>query len=152
MKKTMNIINAYYNRILDIFIEVYGNIIEQAQPGHCMKVTGFSLEVLRDLYGRLLLLDTKTNIFILSEDSEHTGHEYITPTKLIELRNDLTVSILVLIPVNSSTSAEDSYGNATFQELSISEFDSILYNKLLNEVGSHSSIKTILSIVHNKIQ
>lgn len=152
MKKTMNIINAYYNRILDIFIEVYGNIIEQAQPGHCMKVTGFSLEVLRDLYGRLLLLDTKTNIFILSEDSEHTGHEYITPTKLIELRNDLTVSILVLIPVNSSTSAEDSYGNATFQELSISEFDSILYNKLLNEVGSHSSIKTILSYADSALK
>ena len=124
----MNIINAYYDRILDIFIEVYGKIIENAQPGHCMKATGFSLEVLHDLYGRLGFLNTKTQFFILSEDPEHTGNEYITPTKLIELRNDLTISILVLIPVNSSTSAEDSYGNATFQELSITEFDRILFN------------------------
>lgn len=152
MKNTMNIINAYYNRILDIFIEVYGNNIEQAQPGHCMKVTGFSLEVLRDLYGRLLLLDAKTKFFILSEDSEHTGHEYITPTKLIELRNDLTISILVLIPVNSSTSAEDSYGNATFQELSINEFDRILYSKLSNEVGTYSAIKTILSYADSALK
>ena len=141
----MNIINAYYDRILDIFIEVYGNIIENAQPGHCMKVTGFSLEVLRDLYERIGLLDTKTQFFILSEDPEHTGHEYITPTKLIELRNDLTISILVLIPVNSSTSAEDSYGNATFQELSITEFDRILFNKLQEQVASYSSVKAILT-------
>lgn len=141
----MNIIKAYYNRILDIFIEEYKKNIEQAQPGHCMKVTGFSLEVLHDLYGRLLLLETDTKFFILSENPEHNGHEYITPTKLIELRNDLTISILVLIPVNSSTSAEDSYGNATFQELSISEFDRILYGKLLEEVKTLSAVKAILT-------
>ena len=141
----MNIINAYYDHILDIFMEEYGGNIENAQPGHCMKVTGFSMEVLRDLYGRLLLLDTKTKFFILSENPDHVGHEYITPTKLIELRNDLTISILVLIPVNSSTSAEDSYGNATFQELSISHFDRILFAKLQEEVKSHSAVNTILN-------
>lgn len=147
----MNIINAYYDRILDIFIEVYGNNIENAKPGHCMKVTGFSIEVLRDLYSRLGRLNTKTQFFILSEDSEHTGNEYITPTKLIELRNDLTISILVLIPVNSSTSAEDSYGNATFQELSITEFDRILFDKLLEEVASHSAVKTILTYAEREL-
>ena len=115
----MNIIKAYYDHILDIFMEVYGESIKSAQPGNCMKVTGFSIEVLRDLYGRLSLLDTSTQVYILTEDEDLTGHEYITPTKLIELRNDLTISILVLIPVNSFTSAEDSYGNATFRELSI---------------------------------
>lgn len=141
----MNIINAYYDRILDIFMEEYGYNIENAQPGHCMKVTGFSLEVLRDLYGLLCLLNTETKFFILSEDPGHTGHEYITPTKLIELRNDLTVSILVLIPVNSSTSAEDSYGNATFQELSINDFDRKLFNKLMGEAGTHSAVKAILT-------
>ena len=147
----MNIINAYYDRILDIFIEVYGNNIENAKPGHCMKVTGFSIEVLRDLYSRLGRLNTKTQFFILSEDSEHTGNEYITPTKLIELRNDLTISILVLIPVNSSTSAEDSYGNATFQELSITEFDRILFDKLHDEVASHSAVKTILTYAEREL-
>ena len=147
----MNIINVYYDRILDIFIEEYGNIIVYAQPGHCMKVTGFSLEVLRDLYKRLCLLKTDTKFFILSEDPEHTGYEYITPTKLIELRNDLTISILVLIPVNSSTSAEDSYGNATFQELSISGFNRILYGKLLNEMASHSAVRTILTYAENAL-
>ena len=131
----MNIIKAYYDHILDIFMEVYGKSIESAQPGNCMKVTSLSLDILRDLYTRLSLLNTETLFYILTEDPGMTGAEYITPTKLIELRNDLTKSILVLIPVNSSTSAEDSYGNATFRELSISDFDEILYKKLQTQLS-----------------
>ena len=71
----MDIIKAYYDHILDIFMEVYGDTIESASPGHCMKVTGLSLEVLRDLYCRLCVLETKTQIYILTEDEEETGHE-----------------------------------------------------------------------------
>ena len=123
----MDIIKAYYDHILDIFMEVYGNTIKEASPGHCMKVTGLTMDVLRDLYSRLCILETKTQIYILTEDEEETGHEYITPTKLIEMRNDLTIPLLVLIPVNSFTSAEDSYGNATFRDLSISDFDEKQY-------------------------
>ncbi len=141
----MNIIKAYYDHILDIFMEVYGESIQTAQPGNCMKVTGFSMDVLRDLYGRLCLLDTKTQFYILTEDEELTGHEYITPTKLIELRNDLTISILVLIPVNSFTSAEDSYGNATFRDLSISDFDERLFSKMEKQLADKQAVKNALS-------
>ena len=141
----MNIINAYYDHILNIFMEVYGESIKNAQPGNCMKVTGFSMEVLRDLYGRLSLLDTSTQFYILTENENLTGHEYITPTKLIELRNDLTISILVLIPVNSFTSAEDSYGNATFRDLSISDFDERLFSQLQNELADKTAVKNALS-------
>ena len=143
--KAMNIIKAYYDRILDIFMEEYGDIIRSAQPGHCMKVTGFPMEVLHNLYGRLKQIKTDTQVYILSEEPNHTGNVYITPTKLIELRNDLTISILALIPVNSSTTAEDSYGNATFQNLGISEFDNIMYGKLQEEVKAFSAVKNILS-------
>ena len=141
----MNIIKAYYDHILDIFMEVYGKSIESAQPGNCMKVTSLSLDILRDLYARLSLLNTETLFYILTEDPDMTGVEYITPTKLIELRNDLTKSILVLIPVNSSTSAEDSYGNATFRELSISDFDEILYKKLQTQLSGKQAIKEALN-------
>lgn len=140
----MDIIKAYYDHILDIFMEVYGDTIESASPGHCMKVTGLSLDVLKDLYCRLCVLDTKTQIYILTEDEEETGHEYITPTKLIEMRNDLTIPLLVLIPVNSFTSAEDSYGNATFRELSINDFDARLFFKLQDQLSGLKGVKQIL--------
>lgn len=141
----MNIINAYYDHILNIFMEVYGENIKNAQPGNCMKVTGFSMDVLRDLYGRLSLLNTSTQFYILTEDENLTGHEYITPTKLIELRNDLTISILVLIPVNSFTSAEDSYGNATFRDLSITDFDERLFSKLEAQLADKTAVKNALN-------
>lgn len=128
-------------------MEVYGKSIESAQPGNCMKVTSLSLDILHDLYARLSLLNTKTLFYILTENPDMTGSEYITPTKLIELRNDLTKSILVLIPVNSSTSAEDSYGNATFRELSISNFDEILYQKLETQLSGKQAIKDTLNYV-----
>ena len=140
----MDIINAYYNHILDIFLEVYGDTVKNASPGHCMKVTGLSMDVLRNLYKRLCILETKTQMYILTEDEELTGEEFITPSKLIELRNDLTISILVLIPVNSFTSAEDSYGNATFRELSINDFDLRLFLKLESQLSSIKAVKQIL--------
>lgn len=141
----MDIIKAYYDHILDIFIEVYGETIKYASPGHCMKVTGLSSDVLRDLYSRLRNLGTNTQIYILTEDDEQTGPDFISPTKLIELRNDLTISILVLIPVNSFTSAEDSYGNATFRELSIKDFDARLFYKLGEQLDGVKAVKQILT-------
>ena len=141
----MDLIKAYYDHILDIFMVVYGNTIKSASPGHCMKVTGLSLDVLRDLYSRLKNLETNTQIYILTEDEELSDPEYISPTKLIELRNDLTIPILVLIPVNSFTSAEDSYGNATFRELSINDFDNRLLVKLEERLSIVRNLKTILN-------
>jgi hypothetical protein len=141
----MDLIQAYYDYILDIFMSEYGNTIKTASPGHCMKVTGLSLDVLRDLYHRLRNLETQTQIYILTEDEELSGPEFISPTKLIELRNDLTIPILVLIPVNSFTSAEDSYGNATFRELSINDFDNLLFKKLEAQLSSVRNFKTALN-------
>lgn len=141
----MDIIKAYYDHILDIFMEVYGNTIKGASPGHCMKVTGLTMDVLRDLYSRLCILETDTQIYILTEDEGLSGHEYISPTKLIELRNDLTIPLLVLIPVNSFTSAEDSYGNATFRELSITDFDARLLRKLEERLSTIKELKQVLT-------
>lgn len=138
----MDLRREYYNRMLDTFMSCYGNVIENASDGHCMKVTGFPLEVLPELRNKITSRETQAECYILSETL--SGSEYITPTKLIELRNDLTKPILILIPVNSSTSAEDSYGNATFQDLSVKTLDSMLFQSLLDETGGNKTIKTVL--------
>ena len=138
----MNTTQLYYTRILDTFIEEYEDQLTQVKEGHCMKVVGLPLDVLESLYDRLKALNLSLQIFILSENNE--GDRYISATKLIELRNDLTLSILVLIPVNVSTAAEDSYGNATFKELSIAHLNQRLLNKLMSEVQSNDIIREIL--------
>ena len=139
----MNTTQLYYTRILDTFIEEYEDQLTQVKEGHCMKVVGLPLDVLENLYDRLKALNLNLQVFILSEGNE--GDRYISATKLIELRNDLSLSILVLIPVNVSTAAEDSYGNATFKELSIAHLNQRLLNKLMSEVQNNDIIREILA-------
>ena len=138
----MNTTQLYYSRILDTFIEEYKDQLTQIKEGHCMKVVGLPLDVLENLYDRLKALDLSLLVYILSETNE--GDRYISATKLIELRNDLSLSILVLIPVNVSTAAEDSYGNATFKELSIAHLNQRLLSKLMAEVQNNDIIREIL--------
>ena len=145
----MDLRREYYNRMLDTFMSCYGNVIDNASDGHCMKVTGFPLEVLPELRNKINSRETKAECYILSETL--SGSEYITPTKLIELRNDLTKPILILIPVNSSTSAEDSYGNATFQDLSVKTLDSMLFKSLLDETGGNKTIRTVLQYAEKNL-
>lgn len=145
----MDLRKEYYSRMLDMFMSRYGEIIENANEGHCMKVTGFPLEVLTDLRHKITSRTTNSECYILSETI--SGSDYITPTKLIELRNDLTKPILILIPVNSNTSAEDSYGNATFQDLSVKSLDELLLDRLLEEVGSNKTINSALKYVEKNL-
>ena len=53
--------------MLDIFMSCYGNIIENASDGHCMKVTGFPLEVLPELRNKINSRETQAECYILSE-------------------------------------------------------------------------------------
>lgn len=141
----MNTTKLYYDRILDTFIEEYQDQLINVKEGHCMKVVGLPADVLEELYNRLQRLHTPLKIFILSDEKE--DEQYISATKLIELRNDLTLSILVLIPVNVSTAAEDSYGNATFKELSIAHLNDRLLRKMIKEVEDCESLHKIVDFI-----
>lgn len=141
----MNTTQLYYTRILDTFVEEYKVQLEAARDGHCMKVIGLPLDVLENLYDRLIGINPNLKVFILEDDKE--GDRYISATKLIELRNDLSLSILVLIPVNVSTAAEDSYGNATFKELSIAHLNDRLLGKLMEEVKNDDILSEILQFI-----
>lgn len=113
----MNLTSLYYDKFLEVFIEHYRQTIKQAKPGHCMKVTGFAMQELKLLIAPLRSINPDVRVFILSDDEK--GEDFIHATKLIEYRNDGSQPLLVLIPVNSRTSAEDSYGDATFKDLSL---------------------------------
>lgn len=127
-----NIKTLYYERFIQHIVECYSPKLKAAKPGHCMKITGLAMKELRVLLPLLRPLNSNMDVFILSETEK--GDEFIHATKLIELRNDPQKSVLILVPSNSRTSAEDSYGDATFQNLSVAELqDSFLY-RLINEI------------------
>ncbi|CAK7029054.1 hypothetical protein DSECCO2_264280 [anaerobic digester metagenome] len=147
----MNLSELYYNKFLALFVQEYKYELMQETPGYCMKVTGLSLDKLEQLYSLIKELNPSLALYILSENQ--SGDRYITPTKLIELRNDLNITLLVLIPVNSRTSAEDSYGDATFKELSILPIDGRVLDNIFSEIPEQFKpiIKELFAYLKDKI-
>ena len=127
-----NIKTLYYERFIQHIVECYSPKLKAAKPGHCMKITGLAMKELRVLLPLLRPLNSGMEVCILSETDK--GEEFIHATKLIELRNNPDKSVLILVPSNSRTSAEDSYGDATFQNLSVAELQDSFVWKLIHEL------------------
>jgi DNA phosphorothioation-dependent restriction protein DptH len=127
-----NIKTLYYERFIQHIVESYSDKLKAAKPGHCMKITGLAMKELRVLLPLLRPINADMEVYILSEDEK--GDEFIHATKLIELRNDPEKAVLILVPSNSRTSAEDSYGDATFQNLSAADLQDSFVWKLIDEL------------------
>ena len=124
--------SLYYERFVQHVVESYSSKLKQAKAGHCMKITGLALNELRVLLPMLRSINPDLAVYILSESEK--GEEFIHATKLIELRNDPTKAVLILVPSNSRTSAEDSYGDATYQNLSVAELQNSFFYQLINDI------------------
>ena len=122
----------YYERFIQHVVETYSDKLKSAKPGHCMKITGLVKKDLLTLLPKLRPLNSNMDVYILSEEEQ--GEEFIHASKLIELRNNPDRAVLILVPSNSRTSAEDSYGDATFQNLSIENLQDSFLEKLIQKV------------------
>ena len=127
-----NIKTLYYERFIQHVVESYSPKLKAAKPGHCMKITGLAMKELRVLLPLLRPINQDMEVYILSEDEK--GEDFIHATKLIELRNNPEKAVLILVPSNSRTSAEDSYGDATFQNLSAADLQESFVRKLISEL------------------
>ena len=133
-----NIQTLYREELRQTIIDEFARDFSEASAGTCMKLSGLALEdfvVLREMIVRAYPF---LKVVVLT-DGDFSAEYSVTATKLIELRNMGRDPILVLIPSALQTPAEDSYGNATFKDLSISRIDDrILANlneSMPNEVG-----------------
>jgi hypothetical protein len=126
-------INIYYQKIINLILDLHKLDFENASAGHCMKITGLGVLELEYLWDIIRKEHKHLDLHIVSED-EKSDKKYISATKLIELRNKQDKPLLILIPSNSRTAAEDSYGNATFKEISLEGIENELVNTLINEI------------------
>ena len=132
----MSIQELYYDKFLRFVVSRYEKTIKEVKPGHRMKITGLSLDKLQRLITPLRKITPSVKTFILSDSL--SGDDYVHASKLIELRNECPDAILALIPSDSSTSAEDSYG-AAFQELSVSDLQKDFFDFLLAKIPQDKS-------------
>ena len=145
-----HLVSVYYQKIIALVLDIHAEEFTSASSGHCMKITGFNTNELEYLFDKIKQHYPHIDTFIINDKvvSERT----ITATKLIELRNKQEKPVLVLIPANSRTAAEDSYGNATFKEISLDGIEIQLKKQLLNNVpiDYKTDISTILDFINDE--
>lgn len=135
----------YYEYIVELIIEKYKDEFVNCLPGHCIKITGLGKEQVLPLLIKVRSNFPKIDSFILSDNIE--GSDFISPTKLVELRNIEAKPLLVVIPATSRTAAEDSFGNATFKSISLQGIDADLLTLLL--LKAPSATKSLVEDVFN---
>lgn len=118
-KISVNNLNAAVTSLLCPRIEA---ILNDRGPGHCMRITDLDAELMELVCRTLRRTRPDGNIFILGSHDQEGLPFRVTSTKLVELRNpdadgELRQPLIVFIPTSLRTSAEDSFGVATFEEL-----------------------------------
>lgn len=116
-------------------------ILGDRGPGHCMRVTDLDDDVMESVCKELRRTRIDGNIFILGSHDQEGQPYRVTSTKLVELRNpdangELRQPLLVFIPTSLRTSAEDSFGVATFEELTFTTIYEDLISSLLDRLPS----------------
>lgn len=114
-------------------------ILGDRGPGHCMRVTDLDDDVMETVCKELRRTRPDGNIFILGSHDQEGMPFRVTSTKLVELRNpdangELRQPLLVFIPTSLRTSAEDSFGVATFEELTFTGIYEDLIDSLLDRL------------------
>ncbi len=144
-------ISTYYYKIIDLFLEEYEIEFNGAAKGHCMKVTSLGISETLALWNKINDKFPTLNCYILSKDVGASGNsKFISDSKLIEYRNQQTDPLLILIPANNLSSTEDSFGNATFKNLSLNHLDSKLLRQLIQNIPE--SFKNQLDEIYNYLR
>lgn len=131
--------SLFYDKFLQFVVDRFSPAIKQAEGGHCLKLTGLALAQLQSLIAPLRKAAPGGDIFIVSD--ELSGPDVIGASKLIELRNDASRPLVALIPANSRTAAEDSYGDATFKVLDATSLQQPFFVKLKSNVPTRYSVR-----------
>lgn len=126
----MNLFNIYYGKLIDLLYNQYETIWENASAGHCMKLSGLPETQLLILQNKVRALNPDMDCFVINE-TKADNLQYISATRLIELRNNESRPLFALIPINTRTAAEDSYSNATFQNIDLERIDYELFENLM---------------------
>lgn len=116
-------------------------ILDDRGAGHCMRMTDLDDAVMERVCEALRKKSPDRNVFILAGHGNEDHPYRISSTKLVELRNPdaeggLRDPLLIFLPASLRTSAEDSFGVATFEELSFTGLYSDLLGALLDRVPS----------------
>jgi DNA phosphorothioation-dependent restriction protein DptH len=118
-------------------------IIASRGRGHCMRIADLQLDLMIALTLTLRRELADAEIFILGDPKiiDTEAGLLVSSTKLVELRNPLPDAslrppLLVFIPSNLQTNAEDSFNVASFEEISVADIYEKLSQHLIQRVAA----------------
>jgi len=107
-------------------------VLERAGPGQRLRVTSLPQPVMVALC-RDLAEEARWVVRLLTSGKPQEPWD-ATPTKVVELRNSEARPMLLFIPPDLRTAAEDSFGVATFVELPLDEVGSGMISSLMSDL------------------
>ena len=122
-------------------------------PGHCMRVSDLDASLMAEIGHNLAkALGDKAQIHMLATDKQADDPLFITSTKLVELRNPLPDGtqrppLMVFVPNDLKASAEDSFGEATFESVALNDAYDRLYEKLIRALPDNKRLQ-IQELLH----
>ena len=129
-------------------------VLQARGAGHCMRVADLDRDLMVRLCGGLRSVVTTATVVILADENlRRAAPDFaVTGTKLVELRNPLPNDgqrppLLVFVPNDLRASAEDSFGVATFEKLSIAGAYAELIGKLMAQMpaGLRGAVEAMLA-------
>lgn len=125
----------------ELLVPQLKNLIASRDLGHCMRVADLELQLMFGLTKALRQEIADAQVFILSDGQETFKDKslFISSTKLVELRNplpdgSLRSPLLVFLPANLHTNAEDSFNVASFEDISVADVYEQLVKTLLQHI------------------
>ena len=120
------------NHLAQIILSDLTAIIDLRQPGHCLQVTDLPIGLMETICRELRMARPDCEVYILSLAPVQPWH--ITSTKLVERRNTGGAVIVVFLPPDLRTSAEDSFDVSTFERFPIGDLHQRLRKQLLTDL------------------
>lgn len=137
--------NQELNAALEsVLLPKLSQLLAARELGHCMRVTDLDRELMIRLAGGLRAAVPAANVVVLADEGLRAmaPDMAVSSTKLVELRNplpndELRPQLLVFVPNDLRASAEDSFGVATFEEVSIDGAYAELNGQLLAQIPAN---------------
>jgi DNA phosphorothioation-dependent restriction protein DptH len=130
-------------------------ILLARQSGHCMRVGDLDKSLMMDV-GRKLgeTVGAAAQVHVLSDQAKSNDPLLITSSKLVELRNpradgEQRPPLLVFVPNDLRTSAEDSFAEATFEQISVATAFPRLRERLVQQLpnGFRHVVSEVMRLV-----
>jgi DNA phosphorothioation-dependent restriction protein DptH len=128
------------NELENVAVPLLVDQLRRRVAGHCMRVSDLDVELMTRLCARLRAELPNTTVVVLTDAKLLIPPELaVSSTKLVELRNphadgSLRQPLLVFVPSEVRASAEDSFGIATFEEVSVTGLYEALIKRLVDEI------------------